>query len=63
MTSDPRMDKEFILIDQIKPIKLCREIATAKKYTSRCVILEFLNTFSKIASNVMAICPNVVLSR
>lgn len=63
VTGDPRVDEEFVLIDQIQPIEFCRELAANKKHTRRSRVLEFLYTRAKVASDVVAIGPRVVLSR
>jgi hypothetical protein len=41
MTSDPEVDEELILVDQIEPVQLDRELATTEEHTGWGYILDF----------------------
>src|SRR5690606_19854142 len=63
VTRNPGVEQEYVLIDQIQPIKRRREVTTAKEHTSRRRVLEFLHTAARLAGDVVAIGPRIVCSR
>ena len=64
MTGNPRVDQEFVLVDQIKPVQLVREFAAAQKHTGWGRVFEFLHARAQVASDdVVAVGPREVLSR
>ena len=62
MTGDPGVDEELILVDQIQPVQLGRELAATEEHAGRGHILEFLHVRAQVPSDVLAVSPREVHS-
>src|ERR687893_371538 len=57
------MDEQLVLVDQIQPVQLGRELAATEEYAIRGRVLELLYARAQVAVNVVAVGPREVLSR
>ena len=55
MTGDPGVDEELVLVDQIQPVQLGRELAATEEHAGRGRILEFLHARAQVAGDVVAV--------
>src|SRR6478672_2433711 len=55
VAGDPRVDEEPVLVDQIQPLQLGRELAAAKEHAGRRRVLEPLHGRAQVAGDVMAV--------
>jgi hypothetical protein len=51
VAGDPRVDKEFVLVDQVQSVQFGRQLAAAEKHASRGRVLEPLDLRSQIANS------------
>src|SRR5512145_2562507 len=51
VTGDPGVDEELVLVDQIQPIQLGRELAATEEHALRGRILEFLHARAQVAGD------------
>ena len=63
MAGYPWVDKKLVLVDQIKPVQICRQFAATEQYRIRGRVLEFLYLGAQIPDDVVAVGPGKVLSR
>src|SRR5580765_1387227 len=63
VAGDPGVDEEPVLVDQIQPIQLGRELAATEEHAGWGGVLELLHTRAKVAGEVVAVGPREVLSR
>ena len=63
MADDPGVNEELVLVDQIQPIQLSRELAATEEHARRGRTLEILHACSQITGDVVAIVPREVVSR
>ena len=63
VADDPGVDEELVLVDQIQPVQLGRELAATEENAGRGLILEFLHTRAQVAGDVVAVGPREVCSR
>ena len=63
VADDPGVNEELVLVDQIHPIQLSRELATTEEHARRGRVLEILHARSKITGDEVAIVPWEVISR
>jgi len=63
VADDPRVDEEFVFVDQIQPVELGRELAAAEEHAVRGRVLELLYARAQVAREVVAVGPREVLSR
>jgi hypothetical protein len=57
------VDEELVLVDEIQPMKLGRELAAAEEHAGRGRVLEPLHAEAQIAGDVVAVGPREVLAR
>ena len=57
VAGDPGVDEDLVLVDQIQPVQLGRELAAPEEYAGRGCILELLHVSAQVADNVMAVGP------
>src|SRR5262245_45260791 len=63
VAGDPGMDEQLVLVDQVQPVELGRELAAAEEHPGRCRVLELLYALAQIAGDVVAVGPREVLAR
>src|SRR5262249_30616276 len=52
VTDDPGVDEELVLVDQIQPVQLGRELAATEEHAGRGRVLELLHARAQVASDV-----------
>src|SRR5262249_45505120 len=57
------VDEELVLVDQIQPVQLGRELAATEEYAGRGCVLKLLNARAQVAGDVVAVGPREVRSR
>src|SRR6478735_7953396 len=57
------MDEQFVLVDQIQPVQLGRELAATEEYAIWGGVLELLYARAEVVGDVVAVGPREVLSR
>src|SRR3954471_9291178 len=60
---DPGVDEEIVLVDEIQPVQLGRELAATQEHAGRGRVLEPLHARAKVAGEVVAVGPRESLSR
>src|SRR5215211_5754921 len=63
VAGDPGVDEELVLVDQIQPVQLGRELAATEEHAGRGRVLELLHARAQVAGDVVAVGPREVLSR
>src|SRR5688572_19286731 len=63
VAGDPGVDEELVLVDQIQPVQLGRELAAPEEHAVRSRVLELLYARTQVPGNVVAVGPREVLSR
>src|SRR5258708_10487293 len=63
VAGDPGVDEELVLVDQIQPVQLGRELAATEEHAGRGRVLELLHARAQVARDVVAVGPREVLSR
>src|SRR4051812_31233889 len=63
VAGDPRVDEELVLVDQIQPVQLGRELAATEEHAGRGRVLQLLHARAQVAGDVVAVGPREVLSR
>jgi uncharacterized protein YfiM (DUF2279 family) len=63
VAGDPAVDEELVLVDEIQPVQLSRELAATEEHAGRGRVLELLHARAQVAGDVMAVGPREVLSR
>src|SRR5207248_5316885 len=63
VAGDPGMDEQFVLVDQIQPVQLGRELAATEEYAVWGRVLELLYARAQVVGDVVAVGPREVLSR
>src|SRR5688572_3560346 len=63
VAGDTGVDEELVLVDQIQPVQLGRELAATEEHAGRGRVLELLHARAKIAADVVAVVPREVLTR
>src|SRR5262245_25425042 len=63
VTDDPGVDEELVLVDQIQPVQLGRELAATEEHAGRGRVLELLHARAQVASDVVAVGPREARSR
>src|SRR3954447_16139054 len=54
VTGDPGVDEELVLVDQIQPVQLGRELAATEEHAGRGRVFELLYARAQVASDVVA---------
>src|SRR5687768_12696244 len=54
VADDPGVDEEHVLVDQIQPVQLGRELAATEEHAGRGRVLELLHTRAEVAGEVVA---------
>src|SRR5882724_9411524 len=62
VAGDPGVDEELVLVDQIQPVQLGRELAATEEHAGRGRGLKLLHARAQIAGDVVAVGPREVLS-
>src|SRR5438046_8041099 len=63
VAGDPGVDEQFVLVDQIQPVQLGRELAAPEEYAVWGRVLELLYARAQVVGDVVAVGPRKVLSR
>src|SRR5206468_10380131 len=63
VAGDPGVDEQLVLVDQIQPVQLGRELTATEEHAVRGRILELLYARAQVAGDVVAVGPREVLSR
>ncbi|MNG34425.1 hypothetical protein D3C84_1209030 [compost metagenome] len=63
MADNPGVDEELVLVDQIQPVQLGRELAATEEHAVRGRVLELLYARAQVAGDVVAVGPREVPSR
>ena len=61
MASDPGMNEEHVLLDQIKPVQFGCKLSAAQEHAVWRCILELLYSGAQVARNVVAVSPGEVI--
>src|SRR5262247_1670641 len=51
VTGDPGVDEELVLVDQIQPVQLGRELAATEEYAGRGCVLKLLNARAQVPAD------------
>src|ERR1700752_1517084 len=63
VAGDPGGGEELVLVNQIQPVQLGRELAATEEHAGRGRVLELLHARAQVACDVVAVVPREVLSR
>jgi hypothetical protein len=63
VAGDPGMNEQLVLVDQVQPIQLGRELAATEEYAVWGRVLELLYARAQVVSDVVSVGPREVLSR
>ena len=63
VAGDPGVDEQFVLVDQIQPVQLGRELTATEPHAGRGRVLELLHARAQVAGDVVAVGPREVRSR
>src|ERR1700741_584899 len=61
VTGDPGVNEQLVLVDQMQPVQLGRELAAAEEYAVRGRVLELLYARAQVVVDVVAVRPGEVL--
>src|SRR5580765_1358558 len=54
VAGDPGVDEELVLVDQVQPVQLGRELAATEEHAGRGRVLELLHARAQVAGDVVA---------